>query len=203
MNARVLQKIFTIGRKERATMRQLRAIALLFFALVSVATLGYSEREEGLGKRHETRKLLSKRNALKGLWDGSANMLEESPGRGSAILMQIREHAETSLLKKKGGKKKGGKKVRGRKDRKSKSRRKKKGRQRGRGRVKILRRGRKKRRGRRRGRGRKINDIGKSAEEGVVLGRKKMRRGWKKRRGRFCGVSCKKIMCHVKPNCKN
>ena len=82
---------------------------MLFFALVSVATLGYSEKEEGLDKRHGTRKLLSKRNALKGLRGGSANMLEESPVRGSTILMQIREHAEASLLKKKGGKKKGGK----------------------------------------------------------------------------------------------
>ena len=91
-------------------MRQLNAVVLLFFALVSVATLGYSEKEEGLGKRDETRKLLSKRNALKGLRGGLANMPEKSPVRSSTILMQIREHAEASLLKKKGGKKKKGSK---------------------------------------------------------------------------------------------
>ena len=164
-------------------MQKLSAVVLVFFVLVSVATLGYSEKEEGSGKGHETRKLLSKRNALKGLRDGSANMLEESPVRGSTILMQIREHVETSLLKKKGGKKKGGKKkggkkrggkkkggkkVRGRKDRKSKSRRKKKGK--GRRGNKKMRRGRKRRRGRRRGRG-----------------SKKMRRSRKRRRGRQRG----------------
>ena len=105
-------------------MQKLSAVALLFFVLVSVATLGYSEKEEGSGKGHETRKLLSKRNTLKGLRGGLANMPEKSPVRSSTILMQIREHAEASLLKKKGGKKKGGKKKGGKEVRTKEVRRK-------------------------------------------------------------------------------
>ena len=69
-------------------MQKLSAVVLVFFVLVSVATLGYSEKEEGSGKGHETRKLLSKRNALKGLRGGLANMLEESPVRRSTIFLK-------------------------------------------------------------------------------------------------------------------